>query len=49
MQDEEMAKKLRQATSAKQEAVAMQGEYWKKLTEFQKETECLRKHVRFVF
>ncbi|KAF1761675.1 hypothetical protein GCK72_009931 [Caenorhabditis remanei] len=45
MQDEEMAKKLRQATSAKQEAVAMQGEYWKKLTEFQKETECLRKHI----
>ncbi|EGT52178.1 CBN-CYK-1 protein [Caenorhabditis brenneri] len=45
MQDEEMAKKLRQATSAKQEAVAMQGEYWKKLCEFQKESEALRKHI----
>uniref|UniRef100_A0A1I7U395 GBD/FH3 domain-containing protein n=1 Tax=Caenorhabditis tropicalis TaxID=1561998 RepID=A0A1I7U395_9PELO len=45
MQDEEMSKKLRQATSAKQEAVAMQGEYWKKLCEFQKESETLRKHI----
>uniref|UniRef100_A0A8R1I3L9 Uncharacterized protein n=1 Tax=Caenorhabditis japonica TaxID=281687 RepID=A0A8R1I3L9_CAEJA len=45
MQDEEMAKKLRQMTSAKQEAVAMQGEYWKSLCEFRKETEQLRKHI----
>ncbi|ULU01015.1 hypothetical protein L3Y34_001424 [Caenorhabditis briggsae] len=44
-QDDEMAKKLRQATSAKQEAVAMQGEYWKKLLEFQNEAEVLRKHI----
>lgn len=45
MQDEEMAKKVRQATSAKQEAVAMQGEYWKTLCDFQKEAEELRKHI----
>ncbi|CAI2347829.1 unnamed protein product [Caenorhabditis sp. 36 PRJEB53466] len=45
MQDEEMAKKLRQATAAKQEAVAMQGEYWKTLCELQTETHALRKHL----
>ncbi|CAB3402955.1 unnamed protein product [Caenorhabditis bovis] len=45
LQDEEMSKKLRQATAAKQEAVVMQGEYWKTILELQKETEALRKHI----
>ncbi|CAI5444819.1 unnamed protein product [Caenorhabditis angaria] len=45
LQDEEMTKKLRQAISAKQEAVLMQNEYWKSVLEFQKEAELLRKHI----
>lgn len=45
LQDSEISRRLEQTVQAKQEAVAMQMQYWTKLSEFRNETEQLRKHV----
>ena len=46
--DTGITRKLEQTVLAKQEAIAMQSQYWEKLTEFRKEAEQLRKHVSFM-
>ncbi|CAJ0598693.1 unnamed protein product [Cylicocyclus nassatus] len=45
LQDAEFSRKLEQAVQAKQEAVAKQMQYWKKLDEFRNEATLLRKHI----